>query len=133
MLVFNPGISYGLLGSTCRLWAIWRSSMLVALVRARRLVVARAIALVRRGLALCIGGALSNALDRWSSMARWPISSIFHVGDYSFYIFNLADAAITFGVILLLLDFLGLGAQTRREPRVNQLLPESGLRRQDGL
>ena len=66
--------------------------------------------MVRAGLACCIGGALSNALDRaiYGSVADF---FHFHLGDWSFYIFNLADAAITLGVILLLLDLLGLGAK----------------------
>jgi len=33
----------------------------------------------------------------------------FHWQDWSFYIFNLADVAITLGVLLLLLDFIGIG------------------------
>jgi signal peptidase II len=65
-------------------------------------------ALVRAGLAICIGGALSNAMDRWiyGGVADF---FYFHWQQYSFYIFNLADAAITVGVGLLILDFVGVG------------------------
>ena len=72
-------------------------------------------ALVRAGLAFCIGGALSNALDRalYGSVADF---FHFHLGDWSFYIFNVADAAITLGVGLLLLDLLGIGRRRAANP-----------------
>jgi signal peptidase II len=107
-LVFNPGISYGLLGSV-PLWAI--SILVVVALGALVVWWWRAKStLVRVGLACCIGGAFSNALDRgiYGSVADF---FHLHIGDWQFYIFNLADAAITLGVILLLLDLLGLGAK----------------------
>ncbi len=105
-LVFNPGISYGLLGST-PLWAIG----LLVIVALSALVVwwwRATSTLVRAGLALAIGGAFSNALDRivYGSVADF---FHFHVGDWSFYIFNVADASITLGVCLLVLDLSGIG------------------------
>ncbi len=112
-LVFNPGISYGLLGSL----PIAAIGVLV-LVALLALIVwwwrATSI-LVRAGLACCIGGAASNALDRiiYGSVADF---FHFHVGEWSFYIFNVADAAITLGVGLLLLDLLGLGRQKAANP-----------------
>jgi signal peptidase II len=62
------------------------------------------------GLALCLGGALSNALDRalYGAVADF---FHFHWGTASFYIFNLADAAITLGVVLLFIDM----ARSRRD------------------
>ncbi len=64
--------------------------------------------LIRAGLALCLGGALSNAVDR---LIYGAVADIFHFhwGNWSFYIFNLADVALTFGVLLLLLDLVGIG------------------------
>jgi signal peptidase II len=105
-LVFNPGISYGLL-ATLPLWGIG----LLVLVALGALLVwwwRSDSALVRAALALCIGGALSNAADRliYGAVADF---FRFHLGGWSFYIFNLADGAISLGVVLLLLDFLGLG------------------------
>jgi signal peptidase II len=112
-LVFNPGISYGLFGSL-PLWAIG----IVVIVALCALAVWwwRATSpLVRAGLACCIGGALSNGLDRviYGSVADF---FHFHIGDWSFYIFNLADTAITLGVGLLLLDFIGLGRTRAANP-----------------
>lgn len=106
VLVWNTGISYGLLegvpvpalGAIAALALIalaiwwWRSDA----------------PLVRDGLALCIGGAVSNALDRWLYGAVADFFH-FHLGASSFYIFNFADTAITVGVLLLLLDIFGIG------------------------
>ncbi len=56
----------------------------------------------------CIGGALSNALDR---VLYGAVADFFHFHwqDLSFYIFNVADMAITLGVLLLILDLIGIG------------------------
>lgn len=110
VLVWNPGISYGLLGSV-PLWGI--AAISAVALAALGIWWWRAQAeLVRAGLALCIGGALSNAVDRWRYGA---VADFFHFywQAWSFYIFNLADAAITLGVMLLVLDLVGIG---RRRP-----------------
>ncbi|MNL18897.1 Lipoprotein signal peptidase [compost metagenome] len=71
--------------------------------------------LVRLGLALCVGGALSNALDR---LVYGAVADFFHFhwGSWSFYIFNLADVAITLGVILLFVDLLGPRRRSTKRP-----------------
>jgi signal peptidase II len=112
-LVFNPGISYGLLTSL-PLWAI----AILVVVALGALIVwwwRAASVLVRTGLACCIGGAASNALDRviYGAVADF---FHFHIGAWSFYIFNLADVAITLGVGLLLLDLLGVGGKRAANP-----------------
>ena len=111
--VFYPGISYGLLNSL-PLWAI----AILVIVALCALIVwwwRAAATLVRAGLAICIGGAASNALDRiiYGQVADF---FHFHLGDWSFYIFNIADAAITLGVGLLLLDLLGVGGKRAPNP-----------------
>jgi len=106
VLVWNTGISYSLF-NTLPVWMLG-IGMLVAIVALGVWWWRAQAPLIRAGLALCIGGALSNALDRWIYGGVADFFH-FHYGPYSFYIFNLADTAITFGVILLVLDFLGLG------------------------
>lgn len=106
LLTWNPGISYGLL-SALPLWGIG----LLSLAALSGLAVwwYRATApLVRAGLALAIGGALSNGVDRWLYGAVADFFH-FHWQEHSFYIFNLADTAITAGVGLLILDLVGIG------------------------
>jgi signal peptidase II len=64
--------------------------------------------IARFGLALILGGAFGNLIDR---------AFIGHVVDFvdvywgnsHFWAFNVADAAITVGAILVLLDMIGLG------------------------
>lgn len=106
VLVWNTGISYGLLEGL-PVWALG-AIMLIAIAALSVWWWRADSALIRLGLALCIGGALSNALDR---LLYGAVADFFHLhwGTWSFYIFNLADIAITAGVILLLADLIGLG------------------------
>ena len=64
------------------------------------------------GLGLIIGGALGNAADR---LAYGYVADFyhFHVGSFSWYVFNLADVAICIGVGLLVLEGL------TEKPRAN--------------
>jgi signal peptidase II len=106
VLVWNTGISYGLFASL----PVWGLGAIMAFA-----IVALAIwwvkadsLLIRVGLSLAIGGALSNGLDR---IIYGAVADFFHFhwGQWSFYIFNIADVAITFGVVLLILDLFGVG------------------------
>jgi signal peptidase II len=110
VLVWNSGISYGLLNSV-PVWGLM--TLAVGALAALTLWWWKADQpLVRAGLTLAIGGAVSNGLDR---LLYGAVADFFHFHwqDWSFYIFNIADVAITLGVLLLLLDFVGIG---RRKP-----------------
>lgn len=112
VLVWNTGISYGLLDGL----PVWTLGviMLVAIIGLSVWWWRTDAPLVRLGLAFAIGGALSNALDR---LIFGAVADFFHFhwGTWSFYIFNIADMAITLGVILLLIDLLGF-KKTKAEP-----------------
>lgn len=104
--VENRGVSMGLLtaGSETGRW------LLVGLTAAIALFVAFWIRRERHwpeaiALGLVLGGALGNIVDR----VRFGYVVDFvhlHVGAWSFYVFNVADAAITIGVLILLLSTL---------------------------
>jgi signal peptidase II len=61
--------------------------------------------LLAGGLGLVVGGAIGNLIDRliYGAVADF---FHFHAFGYDWYVFNVADAAITFGVIALLYDAL---------------------------
>ena len=54
------------------------------------------------GIGMIIGGAIGNALDRVLHGAVFDFAH-FHVGDFSWYVFNIADAGIVIGVGFMLL------------------------------
>jgi signal peptidase II len=106
VLVWNPGISYGLLPQDS---AIGRLGLILfALVASLALAIwlARVTSrLAAISIGLIIGGALGNALDRILYGAVADFFS-FHAFGLEWYIFNIADTAIVAGVAGLLYDSL---------------------------
>jgi signal peptidase II len=64
--------------------------------------------LARVGLALILGGAIGNLIDRVT--AGYVVDFVdAYWRDYHFWAFNVADSAITIGVVGMMLDMLGVG------------------------
>jgi signal peptidase II len=102
-LLWNKGVSYGLFTQGAQ-WPLILFSLLVCAVLWSWLSQAtgRVGALA---LGLIIGGALGNSLDR---VVHGGVTDFLHFywGNFSWYVFNVADAAIVAGVGLLLYDSL---------------------------
>jgi signal peptidase II len=64
--------------------------------------------LSRLGLSLVIGGAAGNLIDRLAAGYVLDFIDVY-LGNWHFWAFNVADAAISVGVALMILDLLGLG------------------------
>jgi signal peptidase II len=64
-------------------------------------------------LGLIVGGALGNVIDRLAYGAVFDFIQ-FHIGTWSWYVFNVADAAIVAGVFGLLYDSFVLDRQRTR-------------------
>jgi signal peptidase II len=114
----NPGVAFGLLADSN---ASWRAPLLILFsVSVIGLIVwllatRRAGALLGQcGMALILGGAGGNVLDR---ILRRSVTDFidFHVGDYHWYTFNLADSAIVVGAGLVILELLRDWRHPRRE------------------
>ncbi|MGQ0618569.1 MAG: signal peptidase II [Panacagrimonas sp.] len=71
---------------------------------------------VAAGLSLILGGALGNVIDR-VRLGHVTDFIDFHVGDWHFAAFNVADSAITVGAGLLILDMLLEWRQGRVAPQ----------------
>lgn len=69
--------------------------------------------LARIGLACILGGAAGNLIDR-VTLGFVVDFFDFYAGGWHFWAFNVADAAITVGVGLMILDLLGLGSRVSR-------------------
>jgi signal peptidase II len=106
IVVWNRGISYGLFQQHTELgrWLLLAVSA-VAVVLLSVWMLRAASRLLALSLGLIVGGALGNAIDRLAHGAVFDFVHL-HVGDWSWYIFNIADAAIVAGVVGLIYDAL---------------------------
>lgn len=107
VLVWNQGISYGMFQQETDLgrWLLVVFTGIITLFLGYWLAVARD-RWTSSSLALIVGGAVGNAIDR---IAYGAVADFVHVfvGSFSWYVFNIADAAIALGVIGLLVDAVG--------------------------
>jgi len=117
IVVWNRGISYGLFQQHTEpgRWVLIAVSLVasVALSLWIRRTPSRWLAL---SLALIVGGAVGNAIDRVVFGAVFDFIH-FHVGSFSWYVFNVADAAIVAGVAGLLYDSFVLDRRRLRPSR----------------
>jgi signal peptidase II len=69
--------------------------------------------LPRLGLALIIGGAAGNLIDRLLIGSVVDFVDVYW-GAYHFWAFNVADSAISVGVAVMILDMLGVGSHVSK-------------------
>jgi signal peptidase II len=104
IVVWNRGISYGLFQQNSDLgrWALVVISILASIglsIWIRR----TSAKLLAASLGLIVGGAVGNVIDRIAYGAVFDFIQ-FQIGSWSWYVFNVADAAIVAGVVGLLYD-----------------------------
>jgi len=110
--VRNTGAAFGMLNSVN--FAYKPAIMVVVAVIALAAVASYALTLpatqriARVGLALILGGAIGNLIDRATMGYVLDFVDVYWRGVH-FWAFNVADSAITVGVVLMLLDVLGVG------------------------
>ena len=69
--------------------------------------------LARAGLALIIGGAAGNLIDRITAGSVVDFVDVYWA-TYHFWAFNVADSAISVGVTVMILDMLGAGTHVSK-------------------
>lgn len=111
-LVWNRGISYGLFQTEGTGRWVLVGVTVVAIVALSVWLLRARHALVALGLAAIVGGAVGNLIDRLIYGA--VVDFVFlHAAGFSWYVFNIADAAIVVGVAFLLLDSFVVGPRRR--------------------
>ena len=109
VMVWNRGVSFGFCGDCgpavlTGLAAVITVALLIWVWRSDTWLQACALGLI-------IGGAVGNGIDRLRFGAVADFLH-FHWGENYFPAFNVADAAISVGVVLLLIDALFMGARS---------------------
>ena len=112
--VSNTGVAFGLLPARGSLWG---TVLLTGLGLVALTVVATFFIRARRserwlltGLGLILGGAIGNLIDRILSGAVTDFVD-FYVGTYHWHTFNVADSAISVGILFMVIDsFTGRGS-----------------------
>jgi len=110
--IHNTGAAYGLLDNTdlpfkTALLALVSVAALVGLVMFA-VTLPTIHRLARVGVALVVGGAIGNLIDReWLGYVVDFVDV--YRGTWHFWAFNVADSAITVGMALIILDQLGVG------------------------
>jgi signal peptidase II len=110
--VRNTGAAFGMLNNVEFAYkpAVMVIVALVALgaVASYALTLPASQRIARLGLALILGGAVGNLIDRATMGYVVDFVDVYWRGVH-FWAFNVADSAITVGVALMLLDVLGVG------------------------
>ncbi|HEU5047037.1 MAG TPA: signal peptidase II [Rickettsiales bacterium] len=101
-LVFNRGISFGMLSQTHAWGALLLPLVLSAIVLALVVWLVQAETIgVSLALGLIIGGAAGNLIDRARAGMVTDFLD-FHIGHYHWPAFNIADSAIFIGVVIFI-------------------------------
>ena len=105
-MVWNNGVTFGLLTGFGQWSYLLLTAIALAVVAALGVWLRRAESrMVATALGAIVGGALSNVIDRLRFGAVVDFIHA-HLGDWSWYVFNVADAAIVCGVAALVIDGL---------------------------
>jgi len=114
-MVWNRGVTFGLLAGQ----ALWHRLLLAALALVVAAFLLRWIAraenrLTAVALGGIVGGAIGNVIDRLRFGAVVDFADAW-AGNWHWYVFNLADAAIVLGVAALIADALFGSRRTAKE------------------
>lgn len=114
-MVWNPGISYGLFPATGPLGAVLQIGLILAIIVFMAWWLWKSTGLaVALGCGLVIGGGLGNLLDRLV-YGRVADFFHFHAFGYDWYVFNIADVAITLGAVAFIYDVLKPAAESSKD------------------
>jgi signal peptidase II len=102
-LIWNEGIAFGIFSA---IHGYWYNILTIAIVLIAVVILIMSIrqeGTQKYFLLIVFGGALGNLYDRIFFKAV-PDFIDLHVGDFHWFVFNIADIFITFGIIMLILN-----------------------------
>ena len=101
-LIWNEGVAFGLLSFDQGNFYNLLTVLIILIIFFIVLMILKSSGLQKLALVLILGGALGNVFDRilYKSV---PDFIDFHIGDFHWFIFNIADIFITIGVIFMVI------------------------------
>ena len=106
-LIWNEGIAFGLFSSNNQNNYNILTILILLVISAILFMIIKSKSNERYGLLMILGGALGNVFDRIIYKGV-PDFIDFHVGDFHWFVFNVADIFISIGVIyMILLEIVG--------------------------
>ena len=101
-LVWNTGIGFGLLSQDANIYYHLISLLIFSVIIFLIYLIIKSDFLEKILFSIILGGAIGNLYDRLIYFAV-PDFIDFHIGDFHWFIFNIADIFITVGIILILI------------------------------
>ena len=106
-LIWNEGIAFGLLSFDQENFYNSLTILIILIIFIIFVMILKSSGLKKLALVIILGGALGNVFDRILYEAV-PDFIDFHVGEFHWFIFNVADVFITIGVFsMILFEFVG--------------------------
>ena len=102
VLIWNKGIAFGLLSFNETYLYNIISTIILIIIIVLLVMSSKSQGLKRYSLLMIIGGALGNLYDRIYFNAV-PDFIDFHIGQFHWFVFNVADIFITFGIIIMII------------------------------
>ena len=101
-LIWNDGVAFGLLSFDQENLYNLLTILIILIIFFIFVMILKSSGLQKLALVLILGGALGNVFDRilYKSV---PDFIDFHIGDFHWFIFNIADIFITIGVIFMVI------------------------------
>ena len=101
-LIWNDGIAFGLFSFEKNFLYNFLTVFILIIILLIAYMVKKNEGLKKYSLLMVLGGALGNVFDRLLNKSV-PDFIDFHIGNYHWFIFNIADVFITIGVIFMIL------------------------------
>ena len=106
-LIWNDGIAFGLFSFQKSNLYNFLTLIIIAIIFLIIFMTAKAEGIKKYSFLMILGGAIGNVFDRLFNKAV-PDFIDFHIGNFHWFIFNIADVFITIGVIfMILIEIIG--------------------------
>ena len=115
-LIWNKGVSFGLLSTESKFFYNSINFLIISINIVIFIMILKAEDYKKFFLLLILGGSLGNLFDRLYYQAV-PDFIDFHINNFHWFVFNVADIFISIGIICLILDEIFFNKQLKKNEK----------------